>query len=95
MVLKDGHRTRNWFAATEILRVAVDHREDMRNPKAIQTWLFLRKYVAESDKLDWVSEPECRATTRDIAVAADACGIAGTITSLECWEALVIMMNMP
>ena len=61
----------------------------------IEAWDFLRKYVSESDRLDWGTEAACRATMRDIQFAAKDCGIAETISTADGWETLVTLMNMP
>ena len=63
-------------------------------PKVIQTWEFIRKYVSESDKLNWSTEPACRASMREVLAAAEDCEIGMTLRSAEAWAAIVVFMNM-
>ena len=63
-------------------------------PKIVQTWEFIRRYLSESDKLNWGKEPACRATMRKVLAAAEDCKIRTTLRSAEAWAALVVFMNM-
>ena len=59
MALKERTK-KNFFPATQLLEEAAKHRDTLMYPKVIQTWEFIRKYVSESDKLNWSTEPACK-----------------------------------
>ena len=61
----------------------------------VQAWDFLRKYVTDSERLNWDSEAACRASTRDIYEAAEDCGISSAMRTPNAWASLVALMNMP
>ena len=86
---------RSFFLATQLLDKAAKHRDTLMYPKVIQTWEFIRKYVSESDELNWSTELACRASMREVlAAAAEDCDIGTTLRSAEAWVALVVFMNM-
>ena len=95
MKLREQYPQRNFFSAPDILRAAGKQRDPLLYPRVVQAWDFLRKYVSQSDRLDWGTEAACRATMRDIQIAVEDCGIAAAISTPEGWAALVTMMNMP
>ena len=64
-------------------------------PRVIQTWKFIRRYVFDSDRLNWGTKAACRATMRDVLAAAEDCSIGTTMRSPEAWAPLVALMNMP
>ena len=59
-----------------------------------ETWEFIRKYVSQSDKLNWSTEPACRASMREVLAAAEDWDIGSTLWSAEAWAAIVVFMNM-
>ena len=95
MKLKENHPDASFFHATEILSTATLQRDPQLYPRVVQAWEFLRKYVSDSGKLNWDTEPACRATTREICDAADDCRISTAMQSADSWGALVTLMNMP
>jgi hypothetical protein len=60
----------------------------------IQTWEFIRRYMSESDKLNWRTEPACRASMREVLAAVEDCEIGTTLRSADAWAAIVAFMNM-
>ena len=94
MKLREQHPKQNFFSAPDILEAAGTQRDPQLYPRVVQAWDFLRKYVSESDRLDWGTEAACRATMKDIQSAAEDCGIAAAITTPEGWAVLVTMMNI-
>ena len=95
MELHEIHPERYFYDATEILEMADGQRDTGHYPRVVQTWEFLRKYVTESGRLDWSTEPARRATMRDVKAAAEDCGISNAVITPQAWSALVCMMNMP
>ena len=61
----------------------------------VQAWDFLRKYVADSERLNWDTEAACRASTREIYEAAEDCGISLAMRTPDAWASLVALMNTP
>ena len=47
------HTGKNFFKASEILAKAAKHRDTLLFPRVIQTWEFIRRFVSESDRLNW------------------------------------------
>ena len=86
---------RNFFKATEILAEAAKHRDTLLFPRVIQTWEFIRRYLSDSNRLNWGTEPACRASIQDVQAAVEDCGIGTTMQSAEAWAALVALMNKP
>jgi hypothetical protein len=76
MALKERTK-KNFFPAAQLLDEASKHRDTLMYPKIVQTWEFIRRYVSESDKLNWGTEPACRATMREVLAAAEDCEILG------------------
>ena len=93
--LKEEHLNVAFFLAPAILDMAATQRDPQLYPRVVQAWEFLRKYVSDSGRLNWSSEPACRATTREICDAAEDCGISTAMQSADSWGALVALMNMP
>ena len=61
----------------------------------VQTCDFLRKYVAESERLNWDTEAACRASMREVYKAAEDYGISTAMQTPGAWASLVALMNMP
>ena len=72
----------NFFSATDLLRESASHRDTLLFPQVIQAWEFTRKYITNSDRLNWDSEAECRAMMRDVLAAAEDCCI-GSIGNFD------------
>ena len=60
----EGADEEELLPATQLLEEAVKHRDTLMYPRVIQTWEFIRRYMSESDKLNWSTEPACRASMR-------------------------------
>ena len=95
MKIKERRPQMSFFSASKILVVASKQRDPQLYPQVIQAWDFLRKYVADSGKLNWDTEAACRASTREICDAAEDCGISPAMQTPDSWGALVALMNMP
>ena len=95
MKLKEGRPQRNFFSASEILTEASEQRDPQLYPRLVQLWDFLRKYVTDSERLNWDTEAACRASTREINEAAEDCGISSAMHAPNAWAALIALMNMP
>ena len=52
MKLKEGRPQLSFFLAAEILVEASEQRNPQLYPRVVQAWDFLRKYVADSGKLN-------------------------------------------
>ena len=94
MAIKERMK-KNFFPATQLLEEAAQNQDTLLYPRVIQTWEFIRRYVSESDKLNWGTEPACRASMREVLAAAEDCKIGTTLRSADSWGALVALMNMP
>ena len=93
MALKE--RTKKFFfPATQLLEEAAKHWDTLMYPKVIQTCEFIRKYMSQSDKLNWSTEPSCRASMRVVLAVAEDWDIGSTLRSAEAWAAIVVFMNM-
>ena len=57
---------KNFFKASEIVAEAAKHRDTLLFPRVIQPWEFIRRFVSDSDRLNWGTEPACRASMRDV-----------------------------
>ena len=53
MKLKEGRPLRSFFSASEILTEASEQRDPQLYPRVVQAWDFLRKYVTDSERLNW------------------------------------------
>ena len=95
MKLKEGRPQLSFFLAAEILVEASEQRDPQLYPRVVQAWDFLRKYVTDSERLNWDSEAACRASTREIYEAAEDCGISSAMRTPNAWASLVALMNMP
>ena len=71
-----------------------DRRDEELHPRIMRVWRFFQKYIANSDTLDWSSEPACRATTREIKDAAFNCRIHTALKTPDDWASMVTIMNM-
>ena len=83
MKLQENNPDTSFFPAAVILSTATLLRDPQLYPRVVQAWEFLRKYVSDSGKLNWDTEPACRATTREIWDAADDCGISTAMQSAD------------
>ena len=95
MELREEHPQQNFFRGPEILEIPGTQRDTKHHPRVVQAWDFLRKFVSDSDRLDWSSEAARRATMRDVESAAEDCGVSTALNSPQTWSVLVCMMNMP
>ena len=91
MKLREREPLRNFFGAMAILKEAGAQRDPQLYPPVVQAWDFLKKFMSESDRLNWGTEAACRASMRDVHAAAEDCGIGTAINSAEAWAALVVL----
>ena len=94
MAIKERTK-KNFFPANQLLEETAKHRDTLLYPSVVQTWELIRRYISESDKLNWGTEPERRALMREVLAAAEDCEIGTTLRSADSWAALVAFMNMP
>ena len=75
MKLQEQQPMHNFFRAMAILIAADLKRDPQLYPRVVQAWDFLRKYLADSWRLDWGTKVICRASMGDGQWAAEDCGI--------------------